>query len=109
MANLYGSISPKKDLPNQKPTDIMCVSSYANGSNPSPNRIATNQSEEEYPNEKGSRTGSFVCHEYFRRILCRLLGQWVEDGQFPDEPETLAEIVRGISYENAKQYFRFPL
>ena len=52
---------------------------------------------------------SYPRHEYFRRILCRLLGQWVEDGQFPDEPETLAEIVRGISYENAKQYFRFPL
>ena len=52
---------------------------------------------------------SYPRHEYFRRILCRLLGQWVEDGQFPDEPETLAEIVHGISYGNAKQYFHFPI
>ncbi len=51
---------------------------------------------------------SYPRHEYFRRILCRLLGQWVEDGQFPDDEKALAAIVRGVSYENAKRYFAFP-
>ncbi|MBR5345791.1 MAG: glucuronate isomerase [Clostridia bacterium] len=50
---------------------------------------------------------SYPRHEYFRRILCRLLGEWVEDGRFPDDFELLSEIVRGISYENAKKYFNF--
>ncbi len=50
---------------------------------------------------------SYPRHEYFRRILCRLLGEWVEDGRFPDDDEILGEIVRGISYENAKNYFGF--
>ncbi|MBE5802502.1 MAG: glucuronate isomerase [Clostridiales bacterium] len=50
---------------------------------------------------------SYPRHEYFRRILCRLLGQWVEDGMFPDDENTLNEIVRGVSYENAKRYFQF--
>ena len=52
---------------------------------------------------------SYPRHEYFRRILCRLLGEWVEDGRFPDDPELLGEIVRGVSYENAKKYFGFPV
>ncbi len=50
---------------------------------------------------------SYPRHEYFRRILCRLIGQWVEEGMFPDDMETLKEIVTGISYENAKKYFNF--
>lgn len=50
---------------------------------------------------------SYPRHEYFRRILCRLLGEWVEDGRFPCDMELLGEIVRGISYENAKKYFHF--
>ncbi len=50
---------------------------------------------------------SYPRHEYFRRILCRLIGGWVEDGQFPADMDTLAEIVRGISYRNARQYFAF--
>ncbi|MBE5778409.1 MAG: glucuronate isomerase [Clostridiales bacterium] len=50
---------------------------------------------------------SYPRHEYFRRILCRLLGQWVEDGFFPEDEERLMEIVRGISYQNAKNYFSF--
>ena len=51
---------------------------------------------------------SYPRHEYFRRILCRVLGQWVEEGQFPDDFDTLAGIVRDISYNNAMRYFRFP-
>ncbi len=50
---------------------------------------------------------SYPRHEYFRRILCRLLGEWVEDGRFPEDYELLGEIVRGISYGNAKRYFAF--
>ncbi|MBQ7866936.1 MAG: glucuronate isomerase [Clostridia bacterium] len=50
---------------------------------------------------------SYPRHEYFRRILCRLLGEWVEDGRFPNDMDLLGEIVRGISYENAKKYFHF--
>ena len=50
---------------------------------------------------------SYPRHEYFRRILCRVLGEWVEDGQYPDDMQTLAEITRAISYGNAKAYFGF--
>ena len=50
---------------------------------------------------------SYPRHEYFRRILCRLLGEWVEDGRFPADMETLKEIVRAISCENARNYFKF--
>lgn len=50
---------------------------------------------------------SYPRHELFRRILCRILGEWVEEGLYPDDMDTLKEIVRGISYENAKKYFNF--
>ena len=50
---------------------------------------------------------SYPRHEYFRRILCNLIGQWVEDGEYPDDEETLREIVTGIAYYNAKEYFGF--
>ena len=50
---------------------------------------------------------SYPRHEYFRRILCRLFGEWVEEGFFPEDEETLKEIVKGISYYNAKEYFNF--
>lgn len=50
---------------------------------------------------------SFPRHDYFRRLVCRLLGEWVEAGEYPADFDALAKIVRGISYENAKTYFRF--
>ena len=50
---------------------------------------------------------SYPRHEYFRRIMCNLIGQWVEDGEYPADEERLYEIVRGISYYNAKYYFNF--
>ena len=52
---------------------------------------------------------SYTRHEYFRRILCNLIGTWVENGEFPADMETLSEIVTDISYNNAKNYFKFPL
>ncbi len=51
---------------------------------------------------------SYTRHDYFRRILCNLLGTWVEQGEFPEDYETLGEIVKGICYENAARYFEFP-
>lgn len=50
---------------------------------------------------------SYPRHEYFRRILCDLLGEWVEAGEFPNDSELLQTIVEGICYHNAKEYFRF--
>ena len=52
---------------------------------------------------------SYTRHEYFRRIMCNLIGGWVENGEFPDDMETLEEIVKGISYNNAVKYFGFDL
>lgn len=50
---------------------------------------------------------SYTRHEYFRRILCNLLGEWVENGEYPEDYEALKEIVEGICYKNAKEYFKF--
>ena len=52
---------------------------------------------------------SYTRHEYFRRILCNLIGDFVENGEFPNDEETLAEIVKDISYYNAVRYFGFNL
>ena len=52
---------------------------------------------------------SYTRHEYFRRILCSLLGGWVENGEFPGDMDTLSEIVKDISYYNAVKYFKFDL
>ena len=52
---------------------------------------------------------SYTRHEYFRRILCNLLGDFVENGEFPNDEEVLKEIVKGISYNNAVNYFAFNL
>ena len=50
---------------------------------------------------------SYTRHEYFRRILCNLIGTWVEDGEYPADYDKLTEIVSGIAYYNAKSYFNF--
>ena len=50
---------------------------------------------------------SYPRHEYFRRILCNLVGTWVEDGEYPADMKTLEKIVAGICYYNAKNYFNF--
>ena len=48
---------------------------------------------------------SYTRHEYFRRILCNLIGTWVEDGEFPADEELLETIVKGVSHDNAVRYF----
>lgn len=50
---------------------------------------------------------SYTRHEYFRRVLCNLLGQWAESGQLPADPAALGGIAADISYNNAKRYFGF--
>jgi len=50
---------------------------------------------------------SYPRHEYFRRILCNLVGKWVEEGEYPEDYEALKTIIEGISYKNAKEYFEF--
>ncbi|MGE6630042.1 glucuronate isomerase [Bacillus sp. NPDC077027] len=50
---------------------------------------------------------SYTRHEYFRRLLCDIIGEWVEKGEAPNDLALLGKIVKGISYENAKQYFQF--
>ena len=48
---------------------------------------------------------SYPRHDYYRRLFCRLLGQWVQAGEYPDDAEALATIVHGVCYQNAKDYF----
>ena len=48
---------------------------------------------------------SYTRHEYFRRILCNLIGQWVENGEYPADMDTLRTLVEDICYNNAKRYF----
>lgn len=50
---------------------------------------------------------SYPRHEYFRRILCTLLGEWIEDGRLPEDEEYLGQIVEDICYHNAYEYFHF--
>ncbi|MDO4490997.1 MAG: glucuronate isomerase [Lachnospiraceae bacterium] len=48
---------------------------------------------------------SYARHEYFRRILCNLLGRYVEQGEYPDDWITLGTIVQDICGNNTKRYF----
>ena len=50
---------------------------------------------------------SYTRHEYFRRIMCNLIGGWVENGEYPADYKALEKIVKGISYNNAVRYFGF--
>ena len=50
---------------------------------------------------------SFPRHEYFRRILCGLLGADMERGLIPRDMELIGGMVRDIGYANAKRYFGF--
>ena len=48
---------------------------------------------------------SYARHDYFRRILCNLIGGWVENGEYPEDWAQLQRIVEGICYRNASRYF----
>ena len=50
---------------------------------------------------------SYPRHEYFRRLLCNLLGNDVEKGLLPNDMESLSRMVEDISYNNARNYFKF--
>lgn len=50
---------------------------------------------------------SFPRHEYFRRILCNLLGQEIASGELPNDMDLVGNMVANISYGNAKDYFNF--
>jgi glucuronate isomerase len=50
---------------------------------------------------------SFPRHEYFRRILCNLIGKDIENGELPNDVDWLGKMVENICYKNAKRYFEF--
>ncbi len=50
---------------------------------------------------------SYTRHDYFRRILCNLIGEWVEKEEYPNDPKALKRIIEGICYKNAAAYFGF--
>ena len=50
---------------------------------------------------------SYTRHEYFRRILCNVIGEWVENGEYPNNTKALEILVKDICYYNANRYFEF--
>ena len=52
---------------------------------------------------------SYTRHEYFRRVLCQMIGRWVEDGEAPADIELLGSMVKNICFDNAKRYFQIEL
>lgn len=50
---------------------------------------------------------SYTRHEYFRRILCELIGGWVENGEYPADMKYLGAMVQNICYNNAMNYFGY--
>lgn len=50
---------------------------------------------------------SYTRHEYFRRILCEVIGEWVENGYYPNDKKMLTKIVSDICFYNTNRYFRF--
>jgi len=51
---------------------------------------------------------SYCRHEYFRRVLCNLIGRDVENGELPDDENLLGPMIRNVCYTNAKNYMAFP-
>ena len=49
---------------------------------------------------------SFVRHDYYRRILCNLLGAWAEEGKLPDDFEYVSTLVKNIAYHNIKNWIK---
>lgn len=51
---------------------------------------------------------SFPRHEYFRRLLCGVIGEEVEAGLIPNDKDLLDNLIKGICFDNARDYFQFP-
>jgi len=51
---------------------------------------------------------SFPRHEYFRRVLCNLIGGDVEAGLLPDDEQLVGDMIRRITFDNAHEYFGLP-
>ncbi|AIY05683.1 putative glucuronate isomerase [Planococcus sp. PAMC 21323] len=52
---------------------------------------------------------SYTRHDYFRRILCQLVGSWIEEGELPADYEFIGQLIQDICYNNAKEYFAIEL
>ena len=52
---------------------------------------------------------SYTRHEYFRRIMCNLVGTWVEEGEVPYDKEILGAMIKEICFDNAKNYFNLDI
>jgi glucuronate isomerase len=52
---------------------------------------------------------SFPRHEYFRRLLCQMIGSDIEKGLLPDDRNFISGVIRDICYFNARNYFDFPI
>ena len=52
---------------------------------------------------------SYPRHEYFRRLLCNILGREMQRGLIPDDEALVGGMVRDIAYHNARKYFNFPV
>jgi glucuronate isomerase len=52
---------------------------------------------------------SYTRHEYFRRVLCNLLGAEMERGEMPNDRELVGNMVKNICFANAREYFRLEL
>jgi glucuronate isomerase len=48
---------------------------------------------------------SYVRHDYYRRILCSVVGEWVEHGEMPDDEALLEKTIKGVCLNNARKYF----
>jgi glucuronate isomerase len=48
---------------------------------------------------------SYPRHEYFRRTLCKLLGEWAALGEAPEDEALLGRMVEDVSFRNAERYF----
>jgi glucuronate isomerase len=51
---------------------------------------------------------SYPRHEYFRRVLCHLIGAEIEGGELPDEDDLIGSLIEDVCYRNAVRYFSFP-
>ena len=50
---------------------------------------------------------SYTRHEYFRRIMCELIGGWVANGEYPNDEKVLERMIKNKSHDNALNYFGF--